>query len=118
MILYHQRSHFPGPTNTATFALGMLRSGQGLDGYLFYCYQDTDFGSAALNYGASATIGVNRDAAAAVQFSFNTANQAQLGGPNTGLGYLPTATGLGAQATDTAIVTVTPNIIFINGFQL
>jgi hypothetical protein len=118
VILWNQRSHFPGPGNTATFSLGLLRSGQGLDGYLFYCYQDTDFGSATLNYGASATVGVNRDAAAAMQFSFNTANQTQLGGPTTGLGYLPTATGATAQATDTAIVTVTPNIIFQNGFQL
>lgn len=118
VIQYHQRSHFPGPGNTATFALGLLRSGQGIDGYVFYCYQDTDFGSATLNYGASATVGVNRDAGAAMQFSFNTANQARLGGPNTGLGYLPTATGLVAQATDTAIVTVTPDLIFRNGFQL
>jgi hypothetical protein len=119
VIQYHQRSHFPGPSpSTATFALGMLRSGQGLDGYVFFCYQDTNFGVPELNYGASATVGVNRDAGAAVQFSFNTPNQARFGGPNTGLGYIPTDTGLVAYATDTAIVFVRTDLIFSNGFQL
>jgi hypothetical protein len=37
-------------------------------------YQDVDFGNAALNYGASATIGLQRDDTCGLKFSYDTAS--------------------------------------------
>lgn len=118
VIQWDNRAHFPGPgVSPATFAIGLIQPDLGLDGYVFMCHQDTNFGNATFNFGASATVGINGDATNASQFSFNTANATLLGGPSTGLGYMPLDTGLGANSTDTVIVTTTPDLIFRNGFE-
>jgi len=103
IVEWFNRSHFPGPSaSTATFAMGMLRPGQGLDGYVFTCYDDTDFDNPAVDFGASATIGTNRNAGLAQQYSFNTANPLLNG--SFGLGFLPINAVETASATDTAAV--------------
>jgi len=87
VIEYQQRSLFPGPTNPGTFALLLLLPGQGNDGYVKMCYQDTFFGDAAHDFGASATIGLNHTGGAADLYSLNTAHPALTG--TAGLGFTP-----------------------------
>ncbi len=105
VIAWVDRSHFPGPgTSTATFAIGLMAPGQGLDGYTFTCYVDTVFGDTTLDNGSSATIGLNQYTSHADQESFNT-NRPEL---NTlfGTGRLPLGVGKTFVATDTATVNV------------
>ncbi len=106
VVQYDDRSHFPGPSASGiTVAVGYIESGQGLDGYSFSCYPDTDFGDPATNNGASATIGLNQDATNALQYSFNTPRPELTG--NFGIGWMPIGGGEVFTATDMATVTVT-----------
>ncbi len=87
VIEYWQRSLFPGPTNAGTFALLLAAPGQGIDGTVSMCYQDTGFGDAGHDFGASATIGLNHNGSVADTYSFNTAHPALTG--TAGLDFEP-----------------------------
>lgn len=105
VVQWDERSHFPGPSSsTVTFAIGMIAPGQGLDGYMFFCYPDTTFDDPALDYGASATIGINSGGSIAEQFSYNTAHPELTG--TFGMGFIPLGGGQAHTAVDTAHVTV------------
>lgn len=105
VIQWHERSHFPGPSaSTVTFAIGLIVPGQGFDGYMFFCYPDTTFGDPALDYGASATIGINSGGSIAEQFSYNTAHPELTG--TFGMGFIPLGGGQAHAAEDTAHVAV------------
>ncbi len=111
VVQWDDRSHFPGPSaSTATVAVGYAAPGQGLDGYSFTCYPDTTFGDPLLDFGASATIGLNEDASNALQYSFDTPRPELTG--TFGIGWAPIGGGELYTATDTATVTVTgPEIV-------
>lgn len=105
VVQWHERSHFPGPSpSTVTFAAAMIAPGQGLDGYIFFCYPDTTFGNPALDFGASATIGLNSGGSIAKQFSYDTAHPELTG--TFGIGFLPLGGGQAHSAEDTAHVAV------------
>lgn len=111
IVQWHERSHFPGPSpSTVTFAVGMLLNGQGLDGYIFFCYQDTTFGNPDWDHGASATIGLNSGGSIAEQFSFNTPHPEVEGG---GIGFMPGGGGQALTAVDTAHVIVLTSNTFL-----
>ncbi|MCB9134588.1 MAG: hypothetical protein H6636_04125 [Anaerolineales bacterium] len=108
---WDQRSHELGAAgDTATFSVGLSKPGQGLDGYMFFCYKDTTFGNPSLDYGASATIGVNLNELTATLFSFDTSHP-ELNG-NSGLVILPMSNSLVYTTTETATVH-TLNKIFL-----
>jgi hypothetical protein len=114
VVQWNQRSVFPGPSpSTATFAVGMIRPGQGLDGYQFFCYPDTDFDDPAHDFAASATIGINRDGALATQYSFNTSRPGLTG--TFGIGFLPNNPPT-ASASASTTVDLVPEI-FADGFE-
>lgn len=103
-IEWYNRRHYDGPdSNGATFATLLAYPGQGIDGYIVTCYADTVFGDPLLDYGASATIGINQNDSNAHLFSYNE-GQSVLGG-NFALGYAATNPGL-YRSTDSATVTV------------
>jgi hypothetical protein len=82
IVQWHNRPHFSGTStsDTGTFQLKVFSGADGTTPWAQYIYQDLDFGSAALNDGASATIGY-QDAIASddAQWSFNTAGSATAG---------------------------------------
>jgi hypothetical protein len=70
IVQWHERPHFPGPgVGNVTFQAILY---EGTNEILFQ-YADVDFGDPAFNNGASATVGLNKDAVDAVQYSFNQA---------------------------------------------
>ena len=104
IVEWYQRPHFPGsPTaQTVTFQ-ALLYEGSN---HIKYQYLDVDLGDPALDNGASATVGINKDATTALQYSFN---QPVIQNGMAILFYevVPQS----ATDTDTATVTVeTPNI--------
>ncbi len=68
VVEWFDRPHFSN-TGSATFEVVLY---EGTNEILFQ-YEDLDFGSASYDYGASATVGLNMDATAANQYSYNTA---------------------------------------------
>lgn len=102
-------SHFPQSPSEATFALMLLKPGQGNDGYLIFCYEDTVFGIGLLDNGGSATIGLNKNGSEATQFSYNTAHPELNGG--FAVAFLPDGEGQAAVATASARVYVPPLIL-------
>ncbi|MCC7361946.1 MAG: hypothetical protein IT317_20850 [Anaerolineales bacterium] len=91
VIEYKQRPHYGGPLDGGAFALALLAPGSGTPGFVVMCYQDTDFGNAIYNNGASATIGLNHNGGAATQFSFNTAHPELMG--DAGVSFTPAGSG-------------------------
>ncbi|MDN5199954.1 DUF4347 domain-containing protein [Fulvivirgaceae bacterium BMA10] len=57
-------------TNGVTFQVVLYEGSNNID----FVYQDTDFGNAGYNDGSNATIGLNKDATDALQYSFNSAS--------------------------------------------
>jgi hypothetical protein len=105
-VQWDDRSHFPGPSaSTATVTALYAAPGQGADGLIITCYNDTDFDDPSLDFGASATLGLNEDETNALQYSFNTPNPALTG--TFGIAYEPLGGGEVYTATDVATVTVT-----------
>lgn len=107
VVEYHQRALFLGPfnpVNPGTFALMLLKPGQGADGTVVMCYQDTFFNNPGSNYGALATIGLNHDGGTAAQFSYNTAHPELTGA--FGISYQPLG-GQHAAATASSAARVT-----------
>jgi N-acetylneuraminic acid mutarotase len=106
IVQWHERPHFPGPgVGNVTFQAILF---EGTNEILFQ-YADLDFGDPAFDYGASATVGLNKDSVDAVQYSFNSAVLTD------GMAILWTPTNL-ATAVDSATVhvlipeiTVTPD---------
>lgn len=105
IVEWYNRPHFPGSAtaDTATFQV-LLYEGTN---EIRYQYLDVDFGDPALNFGASATVGINKDATTAVQVSYNQPviqnGQAIL--------FAPAALVESASASDCATVNVQfPNI--------
>jgi len=101
IIEWYNRPHYSN-VGSATFEVLLYET----TNEIRFQYADVDFGNATYNNGASATVGINRDATAALQVSFNqpviTNGQAILVSPTT-----PVT----ASMTDTATVTVqTPNV--------
>ena len=88
LIIQWQRTHFNlgGAGQTTNLQLKVFSSGTGSNAFPWaqFIYADTDFGSASLNDGASATIGYQAavDGTKDVQWSFNTAGSATSGPPN------------------------------------
>ncbi len=94
IVQWHERPHFSN-VGSATFQVILF---EGSNNILFQ-YADLNFGDAAYDYGASATVGLNKDASEAVQYSFDTAVLADA------MSILWMPTGL-ASASDTATVTI------------
>lgn len=67
IVEWFDRPHFNG-VGTATFEVILY---EGTNEILFQ-YEDVDFGDPAFDLGASATVGLNMDAATANQYSFNS----------------------------------------------
>jgi hypothetical protein len=69
VVEWFQRPHFPGPgTGHASFQV-LLYEGSN---QIRFQYLDLEFGSPAFDFGASATVGLNKDASTAVQVSFDS----------------------------------------------
>lgn len=103
-VEWFNRRHFDGPdAGTVTFTTLLAYPGQGIDNYIVTCYADTEFGDPELDYGASATIGLNRFNGHGEQYSYNTASPELTG--TFGVGYTVLNPGL-YTATDNATVTV------------
>jgi len=101
IIEWYNRPHFSN-TGAATFEVILY---EGTNEIKFQ-YADVDFGNATYDFGASATVGINKDASAALQVSFN---QAVIQSGQAILFSLEDV--LSASATDSATVTVLrPNI--------
>jgi uncharacterized repeat protein (TIGR01451 family) len=66
VIEWHQRPHYNG-TGAATFELIL---DEGTNNVKFQ-YQDVEFGNVSVDDGASATVGLRRDAASFLQYSYN-----------------------------------------------
>jgi len=101
IVEWYNRPHYSN-VGSATFEVLLYET----TNEIRFQYADVDFGNASYNNGAGATVGINRDATAALQVSFNQPviqnGQAILFAPTTPLS---------ASATDTATVTVqTPNV--------
>jgi hypothetical protein len=72
VVEWYNRPHFSqtGPVEAATFEMVLFEGGD-----ILYQYQDVNFGDAAFDAGASATVGIRgATAASAQQYSFNAAN--------------------------------------------
>lgn len=103
-VEWFRRRHFDGPDGGAiTFTTLLAYPGQGIDNYIITCYRDTEFGDSELDYGASATIGLNRFNGHGIQYSYNTPSPHLTG--TFGVGYSAMNSGL-YTATDSATVTV------------
>lgn len=72
IVQWHNRPHYSN-TGSTTFQLQLFQSGPVL---ARFAYADVEFGNAAWDYGASATIGYQESASVAYQFSYNTASLA------------------------------------------
>ncbi len=115
-IEWYNRRHFEGPdAGTVTFTTLLAYPGQGVDNYIVTCYRDTLFDDPLLDYGASATIGLNRFHGHGEQYSYNTASPYLSG--TFGVGYTVVNPGL-YSATDSATVTVVNPDIVISPPQL
>jgi hypothetical protein len=69
IVQWHERPHFPGPgVGNVTFQAILYEA----TNHILFQYTDLDFGDPAYNYGASATVGLNKDAVHAVQYSINS----------------------------------------------
>ena len=98
IVEWFNRPHFPGPgVGAATFEVILF---EGSNEILFQ-YLDTNFGNATLDFGVSATAGLNLDATTANQYSFNTPVLTDNKAIRWTLGAVTEAT-----AADTATVTV------------
>lgn len=103
IVQWHERPHFPGSATADTVTFQVILA-EGINEILFQ-YADLDFGDPAFNYGASATVGLNKDATTAVQYSFNSAVLSD----GLAIRWTPTGT---ASASDSATVNVlTPEIV-------
>jgi hypothetical protein len=103
-IEWYNRRHFDGPDgNGVTFTTLLAYPGQGLDGYLVTCYKDTELGDPLLDFGASATIGINQFDTNAYLYSYNTPHPELA--ESYGVGYSAVSSG-NYIATDTASVNV------------
>lgn len=103
-VEWFDRNHYDGPEGDgATFTTLLAYPNQGMDGYMVTCYQDTDFGDPLLDFGASATIGINQSGTTGDLYSFNS-SQLELTG-SYGIGYTTFNAG-SYVATDTATVVV------------
>jgi hypothetical protein len=87
VVEYRNRSVYPGPSNTGTFAVLLSAPGQGSDGVIIVCYKDTFFARADSNYGKSATLGVNHNSGVATLWSYNTEHTELTG--TFGILYMP-----------------------------
>ena len=67
IVQWDQRPHFPN-TGSATFQMQLFATGSTAARFV---YPDIEFGNAAFDFGASATIGYQRDQTEADQFSLN-----------------------------------------------
>jgi hypothetical protein len=100
IVQWDDRPHFSN-IGSATFEVILY---EGSNQILFQ-YQDLDFGDATYDYGASATVGLNKDGVEAVQYSYNSAVLSD----NMAILFIQSSGS--ATATDTALVTVaTPEI--------
>ncbi|MEL6143174.1 MAG: hypothetical protein AAFU67_16350, partial [Bacteroidota bacterium] len=71
IVQWNMRPHFPGPGNTGTIQLQMYETTH----VITFFYEDVDFGDAAFDNGASATIGMQENGTGDFElFSFNTAS--------------------------------------------
>jgi hypothetical protein len=69
VIEWYQRRHYLGPPDGhVTFQARLYE----LTGAIVFLYLDTEFGNPALDFGASATVGLSLDADVAVEHSYNT----------------------------------------------
>lgn len=71
IVQWENRPHYSnsGPVGNATFQVQLFASGPV---QARFAYKDVDFGSAAFNFGASATIGYQANSSSAIGFSFNS----------------------------------------------
>ncbi|MBX3059499.1 MAG: proprotein convertase P-domain-containing protein [Anaerolineae bacterium] len=69
IIEWYQRPHFPGSAAAPTITFQVLLF-EGSNEIKFQ-YLDVDFDDPATSFGASATVGLNKDATTALQYSFN-----------------------------------------------
>jgi hypothetical protein len=71
IVQWHQRPHFPGSalSNHITFQVILYEN----TNEILFQYADVDLGDPLLNFGASATVGLNKNLTTAVQFLFNQA---------------------------------------------
>ncbi len=69
IVEWYQRPHFPGSAaaDTVTFQVLLFEGSNEIK----FQYLDVDLGDPLLNNGASATVGINKDATTALQYSFN-----------------------------------------------
>ncbi|HRQ63285.1 MAG TPA: hypothetical protein PKZ76_00215 [Xanthomonadaceae bacterium] len=106
VVQWHERPHFPGSiiSEHVTFQ-ALLFEGSG---EILFQYADVDFGDPALNGGASATVGLNKNDTTAVQFSFNSAALSD------GMAILWRPTGFAA-SSDSARVVIP--YVFADGFE-
>jgi hypothetical protein len=103
-IEWFNRRHFDGPDgNGTTFTTLLAYPGQGIDNYIVTCYADTELGDPLLDYGASATIGINQHGGNGQMFSYNEGQTVLTG--SFGVGYAAINPGVYV-ATDSATVTV------------
>ncbi len=66
IVEWYNRPHFSN-IGSATFEVILYEGTNEIK----YQYLDVDFGNASYNNGASATVGINKDATTALQYSFN-----------------------------------------------
>ncbi len=101
IVEWYNRPHYSN-TGSATFEVILYETSNEIK----YQYLDVDFGNASYNFGASATVGINKNATTALQYSFNQPVITD-GKAIRFYEVVPVS----ASATDVATVTVqTPNI--------
>jgi|GEM_PF-1344800 len=104
IVEWYNRTHFPGAVAAPTVTFQVLLY-EGTN-EIKYQYLDVDFGNASYDNGASATVGINKDATTALQYSFNQPVIQN----NMAIRFYEVVP-VSATDTDTATVTVlTPNI--------
>jgi hypothetical protein len=70
IVQWHERPHFPGPgAGHVTLQVILFETSH----EILFQYADLDFGDPLFNYGASATVGLNKNGDEATQYSYNSA---------------------------------------------
>lgn len=102
IIQWQARAHYietqPPVPNTATFEVILAEGGN----TVLFQYKDVDFGNAAWNGGASATVGLNLADGLATQFSFNTAALS----PSLAILFTPTAEAASDRASASVVALI------------